>query len=312
MKIVLELNLFLCLVESKRKLRKRGKLLLQPLKDKIKRILEFLNTGKLIDYTHTSEIDEIFKYIYKTYEMLTYLEKELKFLMFFKNNIDYFVYSLDRYTKKELLKTYITILTLKKKIETYITNFINLIIAIVYKNKFYGWNLYRNEITTEMYISTFENLKLLRFNPDKAKASVYIYQTAWLRGLYVSREILDNLKRTVYIKPAFDREDRGSIIFSDKFNEDNVYLDYQENYNDDLYEIDNEFENTTDYENEIDIDEVFYNYFNYFENKEELLETIENILKERYNLSLEDLKYLDDNTIKKLGKELRTIILNHK
>lgn len=309
MNIISNLNLFLCLIESKRKLRRSGKLSLQiPLQSKIKRILEFLNTGKLIDYTHTSEIDEIFKYIYKSYEMLLYLEKELKYLMFSKSNIDYFIYSLDKFSKKELLKTYFMIYILRKQFELYITNFLNLIIAIVYKNKFYGWNLYKNDLVTEMFISTFENIKTLRFNPDKSKASVYIYQTAWLKGLYTSKEILNNLKKTIYIKPTFDREDRGNIIFSDNFNENETYIDNYISFNN--LENTNETDiNTYKYESDINIDEIFYNYYEY-ENKEELLENINNILKERYNITLEDLQYLSDNKIKKLGKELRNILFN--
>lgn len=301
------LNLFFCLVESKRKLRRNGKTLLQePFRDKLKRILEFLNTGKLIDYTHTSEVDEVFKYIYKVYEVLFYTEKELKYLMFSKDNIDYFIYSLDSYSKKQILDVYIKIFILKKRLEFYITNFLNLIVAIVYKNKFYGWSLYRNDLTTEMFLSIFENIKKLKFNPEKAKGSVYIYQTAWLKGLYTSREILNNIKRTVYIKPAFDREDRGNMIFS----ESNQEIEYiNDGYFEERYEKDNSLDNSEKEELNLNIDEILYQYLQY-EDKEELMNDIEQLLKEKYNITFEDLHNLSDFEIKKIGKELRKILFN--
>lgn len=310
-----EVSLILYLVENKRKNRRKGKRLRKPIHDKIYRVLNFLKTGKIVDYIHTSEIDEYFKPLYKLYEVIYY--ETILYEYFILKNIDKIIRIRDRITLKEIFKVYLQLIKMKSELLYYFSNFINLNISIMIKNRFYGWKKHKDRLQMESFIVAYDNIKHVKFNPDKSKASVYIYQTAWLNAIVESEKILDEIKRYIHIQPAFGKENRGNRIFSNDFNdtldEYDIYsedeyinyevddydyvLDFETHYIDDDKELVNDFKLDLElltYNS--DVEETESNHDNELDEKRKILSEI---LKQ-YGLTLESIYELTDAELEKL------------
>lgn len=320
-----EISLILYLVENKRKHRRRGKKLRTPIHDKIYRVLNFLKTGKIVDYIHTSEIDEYFKYLYKLYELIYYESILYEYFLF--KNIDRIIRIRDKRTLEEIFKVYLQLTKMKSELLYYFSNFINLNISIMIKNRFYGWRKHKDRLQIESFIVAYDNIKHVKFNPDKSKASVYIYQTAWLNAIVESEKILDEIKRYIYIQPAFGKEDRGNKIFSNDFNdiseESYIYdeFDYT-NYEINDYDYNDDFEThyTEDDKELIDgfkLDLGLLTYNNDIENTEsdcedefdEKRKILGEILKQ-YDLTLESIYKLTDAELEKLITRIKKDMKN--
>lgn len=186
------------------------------------------------------------------------------------------------------------------------------------KNRFYGWKKHKDRLQMESFIVAYDNIKHVKFNPDKSKASVYIYQTAWLNAIVESEKILDEIKRYIFIQPAFGKEDRGNKIFSNDFNDiseeyDDIYSEldytnYETDYYGDTFEeygADYNIEPTDDFE--LDLHLLSYN--NDIENtdtennnEDELHEKrkILNEILKQYDLTLESIYKLTDEELERL------------
>jgi len=292
------------------------------------RVLYLLKTGRLLDYTHPSEVDEYMKYIYILYEYSNIMQR-LFINDFYNSHILH-----GKKIKKEDLKELIYVIKLyegiKRKTIEYMLNGIKIIMGAVVKNRFYGhrriwWELFN--VFTETFLF---NITHMRYDVNKTRMSVYFYQSFWLSGLtYLKRreEIIKERERYLHF-PEYYNENRGLKILSkldeniENFDDINDSINnndiYEENKDNDR-EIDR-YDNVSESDSNDNIIEEGEDYSNITDERISIEEDVQrkvDIEKLRYIISkiliklkidINTLYEMDEKKIEQLGKRIKSEI----
>lgn len=222
-------------LKNKRRDRRPSAKRVKPTKPLEERVKHVLATGKLLDYTHPSEVDPFWDKLYKQFEYLQYLTDYYKACIA-QSNLDLSDNELNEIVKDlHILKQY------RAMYLKYLMSGLQLLYGSVMNKKFYGWFHSVHRFVERFNEEALMTLSRLRFDPDRTRCSVYFYQVFWLSGLAVKNEISEELNPDYNDEISItDEKLRGGTVTPF----DSMYERYTKNVEDRLIdEIDNDTSN---------------------------------------------------------------------
>ena len=273
------------------------------------RVFHILATSKLKDFTHPSETDPYWGYIYKQYEYLRYAE------MYFRAALSETTEPLsdeeivDAYCTLQIIEEYKTLLM------RYLVNAMAPMYGSVMAKKFYGWYEFADEFISKFNETALQTIESLRFDIERTRCSVYFYQVFWLTGISFKSEIADQLYKYEYFELKGDDRDETfsvsdeevyTVVEEQSTEETDIQIEVDDTLNHELMqELSEKFDWSVEEKQDNQI-ELEYNLIEK-ENEEETdpLKEVVDALLQQVGLTRESLK---EKNINDLGLALKRLM----
>jgi len=203
-----ELKIHIQTKYNRKRLRKRGRKHHKRIKEFKEVLYAIFEKYQIIDHIAPAEIDPYWTWIYKYYEIIKFIKLYLVKSIIFDDKIIFW----DNCNEIKEILTFLY--NIENQLYNYLCGYFELLVRLTLKKRFWGWGFYFDELFyPEMWTTCIELLKSLSFDCDRAKPSVYFVNSCWFKGLQISKEILEKLKKE---KQVYFDYNKGRIVFNEE------------------------------------------------------------------------------------------------